>query len=156
MAREHALDNPTVVESILKLIRSGIPLDLACESNGVNPVTLRSRMKRDDDLSSAVAQARADGQIAMVRTVQGGDGPGMGFGPAKASLELLQRINPKQFAQRVNIKVEEELSEFLDLAERVLPADWYEKLLMAYSALQSGDGICSGQDTSGEGSEGTP
>jgi hypothetical protein len=69
---------------------------------------------------------------------------------------VLQRVNPKQFAQRVNVKVEEELSGFLEVARRVLDEATYVSLLRAYSQHTNGDdsldGLGQGSD-SGEESE---
>ena len=144
---------------IVKRIRGGAPINLACEAEGVCPSTLKMRMSRYPDLMTEITRARAEGPLALLDRVKGGDGPGQGFGPAKAALEVLQRVNPKQFAQRVNVKVEEELSGFLEVARRVLDEATYVSLLRAYSQHTNGDdsldGLGQGSDPGEESEEGS-
>jgi hypothetical protein len=148
MGRPSTLTDESVTK-ILGLLREGIPLSLATSSCGVREAAVYDRMRTDDDFRSQVEAARSDGQITMFRTARAGDEPGVSFGPAKANLELLGRVNPKQFAQRVNVKVEDELRDLLRIGERVLDADSFEKLLEAVAEWRSGDGdgICAGEDS---------
>ena len=114
------------ITKILGLLREGIPLSLATSSCGVREAAVYERMRVDEAFRSLVDAARSDGQITMFRTARAGDEPGVSFGPAKANLELLGRVNPKQFAQRVNVKVEDELRDLMRIAERVLDGTHFE------------------------------
>lgn len=135
---------------VLGLLREGIPLTVAASASGVREAAVYDRMRADDSFRRVVEQARSEGQVSMFRVAKAGDGPGTSFGPAKASLELLGRVNPKQFAQRVNVKVEDEIRDLLRIGERVLDSENFEKLLTAVAEWRSGDddGICTGEDQS--------
>jgi len=44
----------------------------------------------------------------------------MSFGPAKAALHILAATRPQRFATRVNVRVREQLAEFMGFLEREL------------------------------------
>lgn len=133
--RPYKMD-PQTVETIVANIRDGAHPEVAAGAAGIDRATFY-RWMAYPDFATAVARARDEAELELLRTTKGGDGQGIGFGQAKAALEILSRSRPQRWAQRVNVKVEEELSALLDVLEEVLPHEWYVKALEAIDARRN-------------------
>jgi transposase-like protein len=139
---------------LLRLIREGHYIEDAAQVCGIDDSTFRKWMIRGRneqngvhrEFFTAVTRARADAKVSLLRKVLSGDDRGVSFGPAKAALEVLSRAYPKQFSQRVSVEIERELDVMLDTAQRVLPDEWFLKLLDALE--EKGDGE---EEETGEG-----
>lgn len=145
MARPTKL-TPEVTEQIVECIERGNYLQTACEAAGIDFSTYRDWMRwgaRGTEpyaaFAEAVTRARAEAEVRLLDTVRSGDGQGIGFGPAKAAAFILERTRPKRFAQRINVKVREELEHFLDVAERALDRANFGKLVEALAEEDSSD-----------------
>lgn len=129
---------PELADEIAKAIRDGVHPEVAAGAAGIDRATFFRWVAGDAEFATLVARAKDEAEVALVRTTRSGDGAGVGFGEAKAALEVLARSRPQRWAQRVNIKVEEELSVLLDVLEEVLPREWYLKALEAIDARRNG------------------
>ena len=117
---------PELLAEITKRIAEGDTPEDAAELTGIAPSTFYDWMVRgksgDEPFGSfrrAVTRALAEFRSNAVRTVLDGDSQGVGFGPAKAALEVLSRRWPKQWAQRVKHELEDAERFMLDALERV-------------------------------------
>lgn len=118
---------------ILKVVVEGNYAETAAAAAGIDTTTFfrwlaRGRAGEEPyaAFASKIARARAEAEAKLVRVVQRRGG-------AQGAQWLLERTRPR-FAQRVNVKVEHELGEFLDVAERVLDREAYVKLLTEFDA----------------------
>lgn len=133
--RFEAKCTPKIKSALEKLLREGVPLSLASPSAGVHYTTVLRWMRDSPEFEADISTARAEGKISLFRNTAEGDRPGFSFGKAKASLELLSRID-KQFAPRVNMKAAEEIDGFLELLSRKLPREWYRVALQTAAEYQ--------------------
>lgn len=125
MARPPKL-NATIQASIIENIELGVPVETACQAEGINPATYYRWQQWGGqgkqpyvEFCEALARAKAKAEIALVKTSAGGDDKGVSNGPAKCAQWLLERTRGKRYAARVNIRVEEELETLLDVVERI-------------------------------------
>jgi transposase len=109
---------------ICDLLEQGNYLETAAQAAGVSIKTVYHWMKRGADgeapygaFLDAVTRARAKAETDLVQTVRTGDGVGTSFGPAKAAAHLLAVTRPQRFATRINVKVRDQLNEFLEFLE---------------------------------------
>lgn len=134
---------------IVEAIIAGNYAETAAEANGITEQTFWNWMlwgrngKGEPYIGffEAITRARAEAEMRLVGVALGGDMPGVSNGPAKAALNFLERTRARKFGAKVAVKVEEELAEFLDVAERVLAPEDLSKLLEAYSARARGEPI---------------
>lgn len=119
---------PALQARVVKAVAEGNYGDTAAEAAGIDRGTFCRWMRRGRDgeepyaaFAEAIACARAKAETKLVRTVNKSGAPGAQW--------LLERTRPKRFSARVNVKVESELSEFLDVAERTLSSEDYLRLL---------------------------
>lgn len=145
MARPTKL-TPEVQAQIVVDIEDGNLPETCAQAVGIDRHTFRNWMRWGaegkepyDEFFSAVACARARREMNLVKKVVFGDGPGEGFGAAKAAAFLLERTEYRKFAQRVNVKVQDELELMLSVAERVLDQVSFIKLAEALAEADSRD-----------------
>jgi len=133
---------------------------VAAAEEGVKPSTFDGWMaearagKRAElvEFRDQVARACLVAEGKLLDVVQGGDGPGVGFGPAKAALEILSRTN-KHYSQKVQVAVESELERILDVVARVCSPEDFERVLAELAALDSEE--AAGADRTSPGSGGS-
>lgn len=127
--------------SIVSDIENGNYSETAAQAAGITVATFCNWMKWGGQgrepyaaFFEAVTCARAKAEIDLVEVVKVGDGKGEGFGAARAAAFILERTRPKRFAQRINVKVQDELERLLDVAQRVLAPDAFQTLCEALAS----------------------
>jgi hypothetical protein len=140
MARPTKLTAEVTAE-IVRLVEAGNYNETAAEAVGIDRQTFHNWMKwggAGTDPYAAffdvVTRARANAEAALLDKVATGDGKGESFGQGKAAAFILERTRPKKFAQRINVKVQDELERLLDIAERVLAPKDFGVLIEALAA----------------------
>lgn len=124
MAGRKTLLNDELANKICELLERGNYIETAAEACGVSVQSVYNWMKRGATgeepyaaFFEAATRARAQAETDMVETVRSGDGVGTSFGPAKAAAHLLAVTRPQRFATRINVKVRDQLNEFLEFLE---------------------------------------
>lgn len=148
MARKTAL-TPDVHDRIVEYVRAGNYLSTAAAAAGVTARSLRNWLRRGASgeepyatLHAEVLAAQAEGEARLVRSVSAAadgifdeeTGKFVAAPDWRAGIEILQRRHPDRWSSQVKVKVEDELSRFLDIAERVLAPEVFATLLEAYDA----------------------
>jgi hypothetical protein len=135
---------------VVKSVELGIAPEVACAAEGVSSASYYSWRKQGQDglepyasFWESIARAIATSEITLVQKVSAGDGQGIGFGEAKASLELLQRRFPKRWSVQLKVEMADHLNRFIDAAQRVLAEPDFAKLLEAL-AEEPGEGEAPG------------
>lgn len=149
---------PEVTASIVADLEAGHYIETAAESAGVHVTTLYRWMADGAKgiepyaaFHEAVTRAKADGEKDLVATVKAGDGPGVGFGQAKAAAFLLERTRPHKFAARVNVKIEDAVGKVLDVVGRVCSPEDFARVLEGLERLDSEAGeVAPSSDSSHE------
>jgi hypothetical protein len=83
------------------------------------------------DFVDAIARARAQAKVNLVKVVQ--THASLPKGGAHAQW-LLEKLDRDQFGPQVRIQVANELERYVDVAERVLDRDQFARLLEAWAA----------------------
>jgi transposase-like protein len=142
---------PELQSALVELLTEGVPISTACESVGIDPKSYRDWMRWGQagngkapyaEFSLAIARARSEAQISLLRTAKAGDAPATSNGIAKCAQWTLERLWPKQFAPRVNVRIEEELEGLLDVVERICGSKdcgCYQAVLGAIAARAGGE-----------------
>lgn len=127
---------PELQEAVCETCRKGIDPLVATVAQGVDEGSYyrwrREALDGEEPQLSfvrAVARACAEGEISLAERLSAGDGQGIGFGEAKASLEILQRRFPKRWSVQVKVEMADQLNRFIDAAQRVLEPASFGKLL---------------------------
>lgn len=124
--------------------KRGIRPIVAAAEHGISPRTFgrwiadRNSTKELQEFAEEVARVGFVAEGRLHDKVLLGDDPGVGFGPAKAALEILSRTN-RHYAPKVQLGIEQELQKFLDAARAVLPGEWWEKLLDEIDRITADD-----------------
>jgi hypothetical protein len=157
MAGQPTKLTPELAEQIVKAIEAGNYNETAAEAAGIDLKTFYNWMNWGRDgkepftaFFQSVTRARANAELDLVDAVRAGDGKGEGFGRAKAAAFMLERTRAKKFAQRINVKVQDELERMLDVAQRVLAAEDFGRLLEAIAADDRTGETGEAQSTAGE------
>ncbi len=134
---------PELGAKICEGIESGKRPAVAAAELGIAPSTFDTWMARaragDPELlefRESVARARLVAEGTLHDVVLRGDEKGLGFGPARAALEVLSRTN-KHYSQKVQIAVEYELERILDAVGRVCSPEDFERVLAELASLDS-------------------
>lgn len=138
---------PELVEAVCERCRKGIDPMIAAMSQGITERTYREwRAQANEGTNEAAAdffqqaaRACAEAEVAFAERLASGDDVGVGFGSAKAALEILQRRYPKRWSAQLKVEMTDQLNRFLDAAQRVCDAETFGKLL-AELAEESGAG----------------
>ncbi len=151
MARPSKL-TPELQAKICTLLSAGKRLDVACAECDVDRTTLahwKAEAARGSEahaeFTNAVARAFLIGEGQLFDEVRKGD-------PDKSARWLLERTRPRQYAPRLNVKLEEGLEVLLNDVEQVCGAKdcgCYEAILTRLAAREAGEGEDPGE--SGEG-----
>ena len=133
---------PKLQKQIAADLAKGLPMVAVCEAAGITDVTLRNWRKWGlagkapyAEFFLVLTRARARGKLVLSRKILS-DGQG-----SRGAAWMLERT-AKEFAPRVNIKVEEELESLLDAVERVCEGKdcgCFEAILAAIAARDSGE-----------------
>jgi hypothetical protein len=118
--------NDEVQDRILDLIEAGDRPEVAAGVAGVSRSTFFDWMHRGGQGEEPFATFRTEVTRALDvfesesrKIILEGDGQGVGFGEAKARLEVLSRRMPRQWAQQVKHHVETVEEEFFSALQRV-------------------------------------
>lgn len=118
---------PAVQRAIVADVEKGVRPEVAASCHGVQRSTFFEWLERGKTEPStsrhalfrtAVTRAWDRFEAKSTKRILKGD-KGMGFGPAKAALEVLSRRMPRQWAQQVKHHVETVEDEFFDALEQV-------------------------------------
>jgi hypothetical protein len=104
---------------ICELVEAGDAAEVAAGVCGVGRSTFFEWQSRNEDFRTAITHARDRFESNTRATVMIGDGPGIGFGPAKAALEVLSRRMPNRWSQRVKHEIDESNRLMLEELKRV-------------------------------------
>jgi len=142
---------PELQAQLVELLAEGIPISHACDNVGIDPKSYRDWLRWGQNgegkepfasFSLAITRARSDAVVELLREAKSGDGKGLSNGPAKCAQWALERLFPKQFAPRINVRVEEELETLLDVVARTCGAKdcgCYAAILEALAARDRGE-----------------
>lgn len=129
---------PELQEAICEEVRNGIFPETAAQKCGVHRATWYrwQALGRDgeepySDLCDAVARARAEAEIDLVKTVNIHARMPKG---AQAAQWLLERLNRERFGPQIRVQVASELERYLDAIEKVLEPEQFDRVLEAIAA----------------------
>ena len=139
------LMTPHQIAEVDRLIREGSTRKRALAAAGVSEATYRAirRISRDGDhphgelyasFLRGLDKAEAGAESALVKTI----GASRDW---RAAAFLLERRWPEQWAQRIQIEVKREVEHILDVAERTIPQEQFERLLEALSDSSAGQAL---------------
>lgn len=139
-----------MTQAIVADIESGNYSETAAQAAGISPATFCNWMKWGAQekepyaaFFEAVACARARAEITLVRKVVEGE-----KGESRGAAFMLERTRPNKFAQRVHVKVQDELERMLDIAQGILSAADFSRLCEALAS--DGREEAAGADPGGE------
>lgn len=118
--------NEKLQDEIVAEIRKGVRPEVAAGMHGIGRSTYFEWFAAGSEdgtglagFRTAVERARDEWEASATGTVLRGDDMGVGFGPAKAALEVLARRLPRQWAQQVKHHVETVEDEFFAALDQV-------------------------------------
>jgi hypothetical protein len=138
---------PKLARAIVKSIRLGCYIEDAAEAEGVSRSVVfdwldqgrRGVSEAHIEFLDAVTRARAADTRNSMATIEKASKLESGALEWKAAAWKLERKHPAKFGPKVRITVVEELSGFLEELARVIPAEWYEKVLEVAARRSGGD-----------------
>jgi hypothetical protein len=142
---------PALAKAIVEAVRVGCYIEDAAEAQGVSRAVVYHWLEQGRlgasqahiDFLDTVTRARAADTIDSMATIATASKLESGALEWKAAAWKLERKHPAKFGPKVRITVVEELSGFLEELARVIPAEWYEKVLEV-AARRSGSGEAGG------------
>jgi hypothetical protein len=137
---------PEVVEEILKNVRAGHNVTVACGAAGITrecyyhwkELAAQGREPYASFLT-ALRRAEDEAEVTLGAKILAGDGAGRSFGPAKAALEFLQRARPRRWSARLNVTLDKEVDTLLDHAKRICSPEDFRRLLEAVTTESGGE-----------------
>lgn len=127
---------PELTEQIVADIEKGNYSETAAQAAGIDVSTFCNWMKwgaaEKEPYSAffeAVVCARARAEITLVDKLTTGK-----RGERGGAAYLLERTRPNKFAQRINVKVQDELERMLDIAQGILSAADFSRLCEALAS----------------------
>lgn len=149
---------PKLARAIVKAIRIGCYIEDAAEAQGVSRSVVfdwldqgrRGVSPAHIEFLDAVTRARAADTITSMSTIEKASKLETGDIEWKAAAWKLERKHPAKFGPKVRITVVEELSGFLEELARVIPAEWYEKVLEVAARRGGGSEIGGAPSIEGE------
>lgn len=132
-----SLLTPQLSKRIVSAIRNGSYIEEAAEAQGVSRQLVYQWLQQGNEgktplhvaFLDAVTRARAQDAVASMALINRAAKLESGDVEWKAAAWKLERKLPAKFGPKVRITVVEELSGFLEELSRVLPVEWYEKVL---------------------------
>lgn len=136
---------PELIERIAQHVRDGLNEIDAGTLERVPKSTMHDWLKRDAELSDAVARARVERKMELVQQVKAGIMASGKPGDWKAAIRLLESWESDEYAvtQQVEHRVQSELGDLLAVAREVLPEEQLAALLHAYEARYGAEGAAS-------------
>ena len=132
-----------LTKKICQTIIAGNFPDSASIKHGISRMTYRNWLTRgqqgEEPFAAFVAsidRAKATAETKLLDTVSRGDPQGVGFGPAKAGLEILRGLEPKRWSQQVRIEVQDQLTKVLHAVEVEADPDTFRRILGRLAALE--------------------
>lgn len=110
---------PELQAAICELVEAGDAAEVAAGVHGVARSTFFEWQSRNLEFRTAIACARDRFESRAGQIVLAGDGIGMGFGRAKATLEHLSRRIPNRWSQRIKHEIDESNRLMLEALKRV-------------------------------------
>lgn len=146
---------PQLQAKVIKGIGLGMSLEQASIAVGISDATLHRWLTGDPagaefrEFREAVREARAKRTSKLLEHVWRSMkdirvGPTLQRGDWKAAWKVLETLEPKDFGLKVRLIVTEELTELLTELKRVLPPQWFSKVLEVAMALGSGADVGGG------------
>jgi hypothetical protein len=124
---------PDIVADIDQHLKKGLSRESAAEASGVPVAIMRQWLAWGaegkapyDTWLRSVKQSEAKAVAEAVTNIRGAT-------QWQAKAWWLERKDPERWGQKVQLEVKQELDKFLNIASQVLPAEWYEKLLVGLS-----------------------
>jgi hypothetical protein len=119
--------NAELTEQIAKLVEEGDPAEVAAGVCGIGRQTFYDWMARGKheesgayaDFRTAIERARDLFASELRRRILNGDGQGVGFGRAKAALEVITRRDPRRWGVRVKHEIDDVSRLSAEALERV-------------------------------------
>lgn len=142
-----------LTDEICESLALGAPVETAAEAAGIDHATLYrwiDRGIRGEEpyaaLCEAVMRARAKAELDLLRSAAAGDEKGVSYGQARAACWLLERTRPTKYGQRINLKLEEAVSEVLEVVRGVCSPEDFARICERLEARdrQGGEGIPAG------------
>ena len=103
---------PDVANGIILALRTGVPIEVACESQGVAPATFYEWLRRGEgthptrpstpqyaDFAEKVRRAKAEAHLLAVGTIRGA----IARGNWQAAIAWIRMRYPKDYAERVEV-----------------------------------------------------
>jgi hypothetical protein len=151
--------NQAIADSIVASMLEHVPLEVAAEKVGVTDASIWNWMKWGErgkgepynSFFDRVTRARAESEATLVARALEGDEKGASNGPARCAQWYLGVRNPKRYAQRLHVKLEEELESLLDVLDGVCSekgCGCLEEILAALAARARGEEV--GAEADGE------
>lgn len=117
---------PELTEQICNDLREGAYVETAAEAAGITQTSLYRWLDWGAQgkepyaaFCESVVRARADGELALLRAVRAGDERGQSFGQARAAAFVLERTRPNRYAQRVNMKIDDAVTQVMEIVRGV-------------------------------------
>lgn len=137
---------PELQRKVVRGIRLGLSLEQAALAAGIGETTLHRWISEGAEDSQfrefreSVREARAKRTAKLLKHVWRSmedktTGTTLQRGDWKAAWKVLETLEPKDFGLKVRVHVVEELTEFLKELKRVLPPQWFTKVLEVASSL---------------------
>jgi len=129
--------SPEQIMEIDAAVRGGVTLKRALGINGVTPAQWRKIKAGACDPTHAdynvyhpfvigMRKAEAEVETKLVKTI-------LDSRDWRAAKQMLQARNPEDWADKLQIEVNKEIEHIIDVAEKVLPEEQFERLLQALS-----------------------
>jgi transposase-like protein len=144
---------PELQRRVVEGIELGMPLEHAAMAVGIGESTLHRWVQQGGEeagayreFREAVREARARRTKKLLKHVwrameDKASSSGLQRGDWKAAWKALETLEPKDFGLKVRVQVVEELDGLLEELERVLPVEWYEKVLEVASRRAGGEEV---------------
>lgn len=118
--RRRARPNPVLLRAIYAAIREdGCGLELACQSEGVDPADFEQWMHEDESIRRRVVRELAGFERSLIRHAKAG---GKTMCQSRASLELLSRISTR-YTHKTTVNVKSSFEAVLNELQKQLPEE---------------------------------
>ena len=136
-----------IQDEIVRLIEAGNYPDTAAQAAGISRATFYRWRKEGQEqpgsrlavFETAIALAIAKAEARLIERIGDGDEAGVGFGPAKAALEILQRRFSRRWSAKVTHEIADMTAKVLDVVRRVCSESDYVRVLEEL-AREDGEG----------------
>lgn len=109
--------NPPLLRAIYKALQEGCSVELACQSEGVDPVDFEQWVQEDESIGRRVVREVARFERKLIVSAAAG---GKTMCQSRASLELLSRISTR-YTHKTQVSVRTSFETVLNELEKQLP-----------------------------------